>query len=51
MRRSNMRRCESDEAAEMTEGLDGQKAVLYVQLPMGSVLMEKGRVGDHLFCL
>jgi hypothetical protein len=31
----------------MRAGLDGQKAVLYVQLPIGRVLMEKLRVGDH----
>lgn len=47
VRRSKRRMCESDETAEMRAGLDGQKEVLYVQLPMGRVLMEKLRVGDH----
>ena len=31
----------------MRAGLEGQKEALYVQLPMGSVLMEWLRVGDH----
>lgn len=47
VRRSNSRRCESDETADISAGLDGQNEVLYVQLPIGSVLMEKFRVGDH----
>jgi hypothetical protein len=42
-----MRRWESVEAAEMRAGLEGQKEVLYVQLPMGSVVMDWLRVGDH----
>ena len=44
-----MRSCESDETAEMSAGFDGQNAVLYVQLPMGSVFNECPRVGDHYF--
>lgn len=31
----------------MRAGLEGQKEVLYVQLPIGRVLTEKLRVGDH----
>jgi hypothetical protein len=47
VRMSKRRTCESDEAAEMRAGFEGQKAVLYVQFPMGRVLREKFRVGDH----
>ena len=42
-----MRRWESEETAEMRAGFEGQKDVLYVQLPTGKVLMECVRVGDH----
>lgn len=49
VRRSKRRRCESEETAEMRAGFEGQNEVLYVQLPMGSVLMEKFLVGDHCF--
>lgn len=42
-----MRRWESEDTAEMRAGLEGQKDVLYVQFPTGSVLMEWFRVGDH----
>lgn len=48
VRRSKMRRCESEDTAEIRAGLDGQNAALYVQLPMGRVLRENSRVGDHL---
>lgn len=47
VRRSYMRRWESEETAEMRAGFEGQKDVLYVQLPTGKVLMECVRVGDH----
>lgn len=42
-----MRTWESEDTAEMRAGLEGQKDVLYVQLPIGSVLIECARVGDH----
>lgn len=42
-----MRRWESEETAEMSAGFEGQNLVSYVQLPMGSVLREKLRVGLH----
>jgi hypothetical protein len=37
----------SEDAAEMIDGLLGEKDALYVQLPTGSVLSEALRVGDH----
>lgn len=47
VRRSNTRTWESEDTAEMRAGFEGQKDVLYVQLPIGSVLIECSRVGDH----
>lgn len=47
VRRSYIRRCESEDAAEMIAGFEGQNDVLYVQLPVGRVLNEFARVGDH----
>lgn len=40
MRRSKIRRWESDETADIRAGFDGQKEVLYVQLPIGRVFRE-----------
>ena len=42
-----MRRYESVETAEMMFGFEGQKDVLYVQLPTGSVLNDSCLAGDH----
>lgn len=47
VRRSKMRKCESVETAEMMFGFEGQKDVLYVQLPTGSVLNDSCLAGDH----
>lgn len=40
VRRSKIRRCESEETADIRAGLEGQKDVLYVQLPIGRVFRE-----------
>ena len=47
VRRSKIRRWESLPAADIMAGLEGQKEVLYVQLPTGKVAMESVLVGDH----
>jgi len=47
VRRSKMRRCESDETEERIEGECGEKEALYVQECVGSVRRESVRSGDH----
>lgn len=47
VRRSKMRRCESEETEERIEGEWGEKEVLYVQECVGSVRRESVRSGDH----
>lgn len=42
-----MRRCESVDTADIMLGFEGQYEVLYVQFPMGSVLIESFLAGDH----
>jgi len=42
-----MRSLESLETAETMKGFEGENDVLYVQLPMGRVLSDWFRVGDH----
>ena len=43
VRRSKMRRCESEETEETMEGECGEKAVLYVHECVGRVRIEVGR--------
>lgn len=47
VRRSKMRRWESEETEERSDGECGEKAVLYVQLCVGRVVMDCWRRGDH----
>lgn len=47
VRRSKMRRCESEETEERRDGECGEKEVLYVQEWVGSVRRESVRVGNH----
>jgi nicotinamide mononucleotide adenylyltransferase len=47
VRRSKIRRWESEDTEERIEGLCGEKAEEYVQECVGRVSREVGRWGDH----
>jgi hypothetical protein len=49
VRRSNTRRCESEETAERMLGLCGLNCALYVQLWIGSVVTDWGSRGFQIF--
>jgi hypothetical protein len=47
VRRSKIRKCESEDTEETIDGECGEKALLYVQECVGRVKTEVGRCGDH----